>query len=76
MFYILYWVIPEKNRTGAQGYTFLKKNKLSRGNKLSLQQILQNFVTPLLENPRSKTKAQGNSTSFFFQSTLEFPLLF
>ena len=75
MFYISYWVIPEKNRTGAQGYTFLKK-KLSRGNKLSLQQILQNFVTPLLENPRSKTKAHGNSTSFFFRSTLEFPLLF
>ena len=25
MFYISYWVIPEKNQTGAQGYTFLKK---------------------------------------------------
>ena len=67
MFCILYWVIPEKNQTGAQGYTFLKKTSFhSRENKLSLLQILQNLVTPLLENPRSKTKAHGNSTSFFF----------
>ena len=77
MFYISYWVIPEKNQTGAQGYTFLKKKKQAFQRKQAFfQQILQNFVTPLLENPRSKTKAHGNSTSFFFRSTLEFPLLF
>ena len=57
MFYISYWVIPEKNRTGAQGYTFLKKKQAFQRKQAFTPANSAKFCdTPL---GKSKVKNQG-----------------
>ena len=58
MFYILYWVIPEKNQTGAPRLYFFEKNKLSfqRKQAFTPANSAKSCDTPL---GKSKVKNQG-----------------